>query len=54
MQNRFDGRRAAIPRPRRAGGGAILDSASISGLGGDSGLTASNGQPDFVRAFEGR
>lgn len=34
--------RAAIPHLRRAGGGAIVNTASISGLGGDYGLAAYN------------
>ena len=34
--------RAAIPQLRRAGGGAIVNTASISGLGGDYGLAAYN------------
>ena len=38
----FYGCRAAIPRLRAAGGGAIVNTASISGLFGDYGLTAYN------------
>jgi meso-butanediol dehydrogenase/(S,S)-butanediol dehydrogenase/diacetyl reductase len=38
----FYGCRAAIPHLRRAGGGAIVNTASISGLGGDYGLAAYN------------
>jgi meso-butanediol dehydrogenase/(S,S)-butanediol dehydrogenase/diacetyl reductase len=38
----FYGCRAAIPHLRAAGGGAIVNTASISGLGGDSGLGAYN------------
>jgi meso-butanediol dehydrogenase/(S,S)-butanediol dehydrogenase/diacetyl reductase len=34
--------RAAIPHMRRAGGGAIVNTASISGLAGDYGFTAYN------------
>jgi meso-butanediol dehydrogenase/(S,S)-butanediol dehydrogenase/diacetyl reductase len=38
----FYGCRAAIPRLREAGGGAIVNTASISGLFGDYGLAAYN------------
>jgi meso-butanediol dehydrogenase/(S,S)-butanediol dehydrogenase/diacetyl reductase len=38
----FYGCRAAIPHLRRAGGGAIVNTASISGTGGDYGLSAYN------------
>jgi len=38
----FYGCRAAIPELRRAGGGSIINTASISGLGGDYGLAAYN------------
>ena len=38
----FYGCRAAIPHLRRAGGGAIVNTASISGTGGDYGLAAYN------------
>jgi meso-butanediol dehydrogenase / (S,S)-butanediol dehydrogenase / diacetyl reductase len=38
----FYGTRAAIPHLLRAGGGAIVNTASISGLGGDYGLSAYN------------
>jgi meso-butanediol dehydrogenase/(S,S)-butanediol dehydrogenase/diacetyl reductase len=38
----FYGCRAAIPRMRDAGGGAIVNTASISGLAGDAGLAAYN------------
>ena len=38
----FYGCRAAIPRLREAGGGAIINTASISGLFGDYGLAAYN------------
>lgn len=38
----FYGCRAAIPRMRETGGGAIVNTASISGLGGDHGLLAYN------------
>jgi meso-butanediol dehydrogenase/(S,S)-butanediol dehydrogenase/diacetyl reductase len=38
----FYGCRAAIPHLRAAGGGAIVNTASISGLGGDYGLSAYN------------
>ena len=38
----FYGCRAAIPQLRRAGGGSIINTASISGLGGDYGLAAYN------------
>jgi meso-butanediol dehydrogenase/(S,S)-butanediol dehydrogenase/diacetyl reductase len=38
----FYGTRAALPHLRRAGGGAIVNTASISGLGGDYGLAAYN------------
>jgi meso-butanediol dehydrogenase/(S,S)-butanediol dehydrogenase/diacetyl reductase len=38
----FYGCRAAIPHLRRAGGGVIVNTASISGLGGDYGLAAYN------------
>jgi len=38
----FYGCRAAIPHLRRRGGGAIVNTASISGLGGDYGLTVYN------------
>ncbi len=38
----FYGCRAAIPRLRAAGGGAIVNTASISGLGADYGLGAYN------------
>jgi meso-butanediol dehydrogenase/(S,S)-butanediol dehydrogenase/diacetyl reductase len=38
----FYGTRAAIPHLLRAGGGAIVNTASISGLGGDYGLAAYN------------
>ena len=38
----FYGCRAAIPVMRERGGGAIVNTASISGLGGDSGLAAYN------------
>ncbi len=38
----FYGCRAAIPVMRERGGGSIINTASISGLGGDSGLAAYN------------
>jgi meso-butanediol dehydrogenase/(S,S)-butanediol dehydrogenase/diacetyl reductase len=38
----FYGCRAAIPHLRAAGGGAIVNMASVSGLGGDFGLVAYN------------
>jgi meso-butanediol dehydrogenase/(S,S)-butanediol dehydrogenase/diacetyl reductase len=38
----FYGSRAAIPRLRASGGGAIVNTASISGLGADYGLAAYN------------
>ena len=38
----FYGCRAAIPHLRRAGGGAIVNTASISGIAGDYGLAAYN------------
>jgi meso-butanediol dehydrogenase/(S,S)-butanediol dehydrogenase/diacetyl reductase len=38
----FYGTRAAMPHLLRAGGGAIVNTASISGLGGDYGLAAYN------------
>ena len=38
----FYGCRAAIPHLRRAGGGAIVNTASISGIRGDYGLAAYN------------
>ncbi len=38
----FYGCRAAIPHLARAGGGAIVNTASISGMGGDYGLAAYN------------
>jgi meso-butanediol dehydrogenase/(S,S)-butanediol dehydrogenase/diacetyl reductase len=38
----FYGCRAGIPHLRRAGGGAIVNTASISGTGGDYGLSAYN------------
>jgi len=38
----FYGCRAAIPHLRAAGGGAIVNTASISGLGGDYGMAAYN------------
>jgi meso-butanediol dehydrogenase/(S,S)-butanediol dehydrogenase/diacetyl reductase len=38
----FYGCRAAIPHLRRAGGGAVVNTASISGLAGDAGLAAYN------------
>jgi meso-butanediol dehydrogenase/(S,S)-butanediol dehydrogenase/diacetyl reductase len=38
----FYGTRAALPHLRRAGGGAIVNTASISGLAGDYGLSAYN------------
>jgi meso-butanediol dehydrogenase/(S,S)-butanediol dehydrogenase/diacetyl reductase len=38
----FYGCRAAIPHLRRAGGGAIVNTASISGLAGDMGFAAYN------------
>jgi meso-butanediol dehydrogenase/(S,S)-butanediol dehydrogenase/diacetyl reductase len=38
----FYGTRAALPHLRRAGGGAIVNTASISGLRGDYGLSAYN------------
>src|SRR5262249_23689729 len=38
----FYGCRAAIPHLRASGGGAIVNTASISGLGGDYGLAAYN------------
>jgi meso-butanediol dehydrogenase/(S,S)-butanediol dehydrogenase/diacetyl reductase len=38
----FYGCRAGIPHLRRAGGGAIVNTASISGMGGDYGLAAYN------------
>jgi meso-butanediol dehydrogenase/(S,S)-butanediol dehydrogenase/diacetyl reductase len=38
----FYGCRAAIPHLRRAGGGSIINTASISGTGGDYGLAAYN------------
>ena len=51
----FYGCRAAIPHLRRAGGGSIINTASISGLGGDSGLAAYNAAKgalvNFTRAL---
>jgi meso-butanediol dehydrogenase/(S,S)-butanediol dehydrogenase/diacetyl reductase len=38
----FYGTRAALPHLRRAGGGAIVNTASVSGLRGDHGLSAYN------------
>jgi meso-butanediol dehydrogenase/(S,S)-butanediol dehydrogenase/diacetyl reductase len=38
----FYGTRSALPHLRRAGGGAIVNTASISGLAGDYGLSAYN------------
>jgi meso-butanediol dehydrogenase/(S,S)-butanediol dehydrogenase/diacetyl reductase len=38
----YFGCRAAIPHLRAGGGGAIVNTASISGLGGDAGLAAYN------------
>lgn len=38
----FYGTRAALPHLRRAGGGAIVNTASVSGLAGDYGLSAYN------------
>lgn len=38
----FYGCRSAIPRLRQSGGGAIVNTASISGIGGDYGLGAYN------------
>jgi meso-butanediol dehydrogenase/(S,S)-butanediol dehydrogenase/diacetyl reductase len=51
----FYGCRAAIPRLRAGGGGAIVNTASISGLGGDYGLGAYNaakgGVVNYTRAL---
>jgi meso-butanediol dehydrogenase/(S,S)-butanediol dehydrogenase/diacetyl reductase len=38
----FTGLRAVVPLMRRQGGGAVVNVASISGLGGDRGLAAYN------------
>ena len=51
----FYGCRAAIPHLRAAGGGCIINTASISGLGGDYGLAAYNaakgGVVNYTRAL---
>ncbi len=51
----YFGCRAAIPHLRAAGGGAIVNTASISGLGGDAGLAAYNaakgGVVNYTRAL---
>jgi len=47
----FYGCRAAIPHLRRAGGGAIINTASISGLFGDYGLAAYNAAKGGVVNF---
>ena len=51
----FYGCRAAIPHLRAAGGGAIINTASVSGMGGDYGLAAYNaakgGVVNFTRAL---
>lgn len=44
----FYGCRAAVPALRRRGGGAIVNTASISGLGGDYGLHAYNASKGAV------
>jgi meso-butanediol dehydrogenase/(S,S)-butanediol dehydrogenase/diacetyl reductase len=47
----FYGCRAAIPLLRDAGGGAIVNTASISGLGGDYGLAAYNAAKGAVANY---
>jgi meso-butanediol dehydrogenase/(S,S)-butanediol dehydrogenase/diacetyl reductase len=47
----FYGCRAAIPLLREAGGGAIVNTASISGLGGDYGLAAYNAAKGAVANY---
>ncbi len=47
----FYGCRAAIPHLRAAGGGAIVNTASISGMGGDYGLAAYNAAKGAVLNF---
>jgi meso-butanediol dehydrogenase/(S,S)-butanediol dehydrogenase/diacetyl reductase len=47
----FYGCRAAIPHLRRAGGGSIINTASISGLFGDYGLAAYNAAKGAVVNF---
>lgn len=47
----FYGCRAAIPHLRRAGGGAIVNTASISGLAGDYGLAAYNAAKGAVANY---
>jgi meso-butanediol dehydrogenase/(S,S)-butanediol dehydrogenase/diacetyl reductase len=47
----FYGCRAAIPRMRESGGGAIVNTASISGLFGDYGLAAYNAAKGAVMNF---
>jgi meso-butanediol dehydrogenase/(S,S)-butanediol dehydrogenase/diacetyl reductase len=47
----FYGCRAAIPRLRESGGGAIVNTASISGLFGDYGLAAYNAAKGAVMNF---
>lgn len=47
----FYGCRAAIPHLRNAGGGAIINTASISGLAGDYGLAAYNAAKGGVMNF---
>jgi meso-butanediol dehydrogenase / (S,S)-butanediol dehydrogenase / diacetyl reductase len=47
----FYGCRAAIPHLRRAGGGAIVNTASISGLGGDYGFAAYNAAKGAVANY---
>jgi len=47
----FHGCRAAIPHIREAGGGAIVNTASVSGLFGDFGLTAYNAAKGAVANY---
>jgi meso-butanediol dehydrogenase/(S,S)-butanediol dehydrogenase/diacetyl reductase len=47
----FYGCRAAIPHLRRDGGGAIVNTASISGLGGDYGFAAYNAAKGAVANY---
>jgi meso-butanediol dehydrogenase/(S,S)-butanediol dehydrogenase/diacetyl reductase len=47
----FYGCRAAIPHMRRAGGGAIVNTASISGLAGDYGFAAYNAAKGAVANY---
>jgi meso-butanediol dehydrogenase/(S,S)-butanediol dehydrogenase/diacetyl reductase len=47
----FYGCRAAIPHLRRAGGGAIVNTASISGLAGDYGFAAYNAAKGAVANY---